>query len=761
MNPTRFHIFILLVAGLLLFSGCTSDESKFQNFMTDANGFYESGDYDKAVIQLKNALKIQNRSKDANDLLSKIYLKQGNAQEAFKTFIRLEQIDPDNLEYQIQLASFHLLAKNRTEAETRVEKVLSKEPDNIKALYLKAGVLSLHKRGVEEIEPVYLKIIRLDPEQDRAHFSLAQLYASQKKFEDALTHLNEAIRIQPDNIAYSTAVYRFYLTRGEYETAQKVLETLGENRPTDARPRILLGNFYQARNQPEMAETLFLKAIEVDPEKIEPLMVLARFYNGQEKRDAAEALIKKALEIEPGSYEVKNAYADFHFVNDEILKADTLVDEILAARPEYIPGKLLKGRILIRQRAYDPAIKIFQDLVNEEPDSDIYNLLLGSAYYEKNDLKNAKPFIAKAVEKNPNQFQGRFTLADIHFKQGDLHLAEAQLETIIKRFPNHYNANALLGNIKIADRQFTVARAIYEDLVRQDPNNPVAYYRLGLIDRSENRLEPALENFNKALEINPNLMDVFSNIISIHAGRGNHKKALELCDAHLAKVGETPILSAVILNLKGNLFLSTNDTKQGKSYLQEAIDKNPEYLTPYMSLANLLTQEERTDEAIELYKVLIEKRPDQATPHGLIANLYERKGDIGLAEHHYVKALEINPTYVVAANNLAFLYAEQGKELNKALDLARMAKQTAGNVPAIMDTLGWVYYKKELYDNARIQFEACVEQEPDNPIFHYHLGLALNKKGEYARAEKALEKALKLQTDFDGADDARKVLRQL
>ena len=99
--------------------------------------------------------------------------------------------------------------------------------------------------------------------------------------------------------------------------------------------------------------------------------------------------------------------------------------------------------------------------------------------------------------------------------------------------------------------------------------------------------------------------------------------------------------------------------------------------------------------------------------------------------------------------------------MTKALDLARQAKERVGKIPAIMDTLGWVYYKKELYDNALMEFQACIEKEPENPIFHYHLGLAYNKKGEYSKAEDALKKALALQNDFTGSDDARKVLGQL
>ncbi|MBU2628509.1 MAG: tetratricopeptide repeat protein, partial [Proteobacteria bacterium] len=208
-------------------------------------------------------------------------------------------------------------------------------------------------------------------------------------------------------------------------------------------------------------------------------------------------------------------------------------------------------------------------------------------------------------------------------------------------------------------------------------------------------------------------------------------------------------------------FLALREIKQGKTALKQAIEKNPAFVTPYMTLASVLTSENNIDQAIDMYQSLIEKRPDQPAPHSLIGTLYEKQHKLDLAEEHYKKALDINPDYIPAVNNLAFLYAEQNKELNKALDLARQAKERVGKLPAIMDTLGWVYYKKEIYDSAATEFEACIEKEPENPVFQYHLGLAYNKLGKYNKAETALKKALELQKDFTGSEEAKKVLDQL
>ena len=77
-----------------------------------------------------------------------------------------------------------------------------------------------------------------------------------------------------------------------------------------------------------------------------------------------------------------------------------------------------------------------------------------------------------------------------------------------------------------------------------------------------------------------------------------------------------------------------------------------------------------------------------------------------------------------------------------------------------MDTLGLVYYKKGLYDNAIGEFNDSIAKLPDNATIRYHLGLAYYKKGENEKARAALEKALSLDGPFDGAAEARRILEE-
>jgi tetratricopeptide (TPR) repeat protein len=132
-----------------------------------------------------------------------------------------------------------------------------------------------------------------------------------------------------------------------------------------------------------------------------------------------------------------------------------------------------------------------------------------------------------------------------------------------------------------------------------------------------------------------------------------------------------------------------------------------------------------------------------------------------MSEKHYRAALDDNPDFASAANNLAYNLADQDKDINEALKFAQLAKEKLPDDPNVMDTLGWVYYKKGLYDSAIGEFTECLEKMPDNPTAIYHLGMAYNKKGDLGKARVELQKALRLDKNFSGAEEAKRVLAGL
>jgi tetratricopeptide (TPR) repeat protein len=141
--------------------------------------------------------------------------------------------------------------------------------------------------------------------------------------------------------------------------------------------------------------------------------------------------------------------------------------------------------------------------------------------------------------------------------------------------------------------------------------------------------------------------------------------------------------------------------------------------------------------------------------------IYESEKNLDKAQEFYEKVLKINPNFPPAANNLAYLYAERGGNIDVALNLAQKAKEQAPDDPNISDTLGWIYYKKNVPGRAVVYLKEAAEKLPNQELIRYHLGMAYFKNGNRDLAIKELNQALKIDPKFQGADEAKATLNAL
>jgi Flp pilus assembly protein TadD len=146
---------------------------------------------------------------------------------------------------------------------------------------------------------------------------------------------------------------------------------------------------------------------------------------------------------------------------------------------------------------------------------------------------------------------------------------------------------------------------------------------------------------------------------------------------------------------------------------------------------------------VECYHKARDLNPSDPVPHVQLALLMEATGRSQEARPIYEQVLKLQPDNPIALNNLAFLLVESGTDLDQALTYAQRAKQKLPNDPNVADTLGWIYIKKNLSDNAIQIFEDLIGKHPGNPVYRYHLAMALFQKGDKPRARKELQTALK------------------
>ncbi len=752
---------VWMVGFVLLWGmGCASDEEKKAEHLKKGQGYFESGEFKSADIEFKNAVQLDPKSVDGYIHLGRTAMKLGQAREAFNAFMNASKLDPDNIEANLQLSKFYLLAKKPEDARKAVDKVLAKEHDNVEALLVSAN-LSMTLDKLSEAEAIFDKVIKKNPQDTRAYTGLAALHIKQNRFYEAETILKKAVSIDPKSITPRMTLVGILISSKKFDQAETELRQIIDNNPQNSDLRITLADFFLGRKKFDEAEQTLNKAIEIDSKNMKAYMAKARYFLLTDKKDQVPAVYNQALKAKPDDESIMNLLARYYYDEKDIETAEKTNDRIFQNRPEYAPALMLKGEIQLNRKKFDEAIALFEKVTKDNPNSERGHYFTALAYAGKGETASARNSLVKCIEINPGFHKARLLLAEIYYREKSFDLAEKEVNGVYHELRDDFHANLLAGNISLAQKDLAGARKSFEKLVALQPKNPEGHFRMGILHRLNTRNDLALKSFEKALALEPDRVDVFTHLVLIDIAMKNYAKAISRCDSHLALFKNAPKGQSMILDLKGGVYVAQKDLAKAEEAFKASIEKNPESMRAYLALARIYLAEKRQDKAIDQYKKIIAKNPKQVGAHMMLGMIYEFEKKNDLSEEQYRKALAINPDFIPAANNLAYMLAEQGRNLDEALGLAKKAKEKAPDEPNVMDTLGWVYYKKGLYESAISELQDCLEKMPDNPTVYYHLGLAYYKNGNIEKSRAQLEKSLKISKDFPEAEDAKKMLSTL
>jgi tetratricopeptide (TPR) repeat protein len=167
------------------------------------------------------------------------------------------------------------------------------------------------------------------------------------------------------------------------------------------------------------------------------------------------------------------------------------------------------------------------------------------------------------------------------------------------------------------------------------------------------------------------------------------------------------------------------------------------------------------DQALATAYRSIENNPKNVAAYFFAGTMEELRGRPQKAEEVYRNALQIDPNYGPAANNLAYLMLENGESPEIALSLARIARQKMPDSASAADTLAWASYQHGLYDVAVDLLQEALQKAPDNATYHYHIGMVYHKQKNTPAARKQLQRTLQLNPNFPEADKIRKTLSQM
>jgi tetratricopeptide (TPR) repeat protein len=713
----------LLAIGLLVVAGCSrSPEAQKARHLERGDKYATHEQYREAILEYRNVLRIDPRNERAIRQLGVSHYQLGELGEAYRYLLKAEELVPDALDVRLKLGTIYLFAGKRDDARREVTFVLEKEPKNLDGLALLASLAATP----QEVETT---IRRLETAQadlgDRAklHLALGGLYSRKQDVAKAERSFQEAVAKEPKSVEAHLTLGNFYAGKRDVTQAEREFKVAAEIAPVGSPARMRLADFYLLTQRPDEAKRTLSEITQKAPDYLPAWRRLAEISLQARNYDESLAILQALLKKSPSDRE----------------------------------GHLLLGRVRLAKRENTVAIQEFLQVLKLDPRNAMARYQLGVAQLQAGNLQQAKAELKDAISAAPNLTEAVLLLADLNIQAGAVQPAIEDLQSFLARQPNVFQAHHLLGLAYLAKRDPARATEAFRKLQVLAPKDPRGSYLVGRGLRAQGKAAEARKEFEAALALVPGYVEPVAQLADMSLAEKQPDAALSRVRKQIALAPN----SGPLQYLLGMVYLARREPASAEGAFLRATELEPTRTDAYVRLADLYGASGRYDEALTKVNEALKVNPRALFAQMLQGIIYERQGDILKAQQAYEKVLALNPRFAPAANNLAWLYSEHDGDKEKALQLAQTAKEVAPEDPSVSDTLGWILYKRGVYQRAVVLLKESASKLPDMPVVQYHLGLASLKVGDEEGARTALTAAVKSPATFAGKDEARKVLAEL
>ena len=288
---------------------------------------------------------------------------------------------------------------------------------------------------------------------------------------------------------------------------------------------------------------------------------------------------------------------------------------------------------------------------------------------------------------------------------------------------------------------------LWHDTLVKNPDCWLAYDNLGGCLYNEGRFEEAMQNYRKAIQINPNDFDTLFNLGTDFAAQGRFDEAIE--DFHKA-IQVDPHSSDALNNL-GNALAARGRIDEAIQNYRQAIQINPNFPKALNNLGVALAAMGKLDEAIENYRQAIHIKPNYSEALNNLGHVLANKGRLDEAIESFHEAIQVDSHSSDALNNLGVALATKG-QFDEAIENYRQAIQIKPNSSDALNNLAWALATspedglRNGAEAVRLAEHACELTHYREPLFLGTLAAAYAEAGRFPEAVTTLEKAEQLAT---------------
>ncbi len=734
-----------LVILAALAGACTDQSARKRQYFENGNRLAAAEKYPEAILEYRNALQLDDKFGEARAKLADVLAANGSPEDAYREYIRAADLLPDDSEVQKKAATVLFLAGQFEDVRTRIKTVLDKNPKDVDAQLLYANALVGLKDlegGIREIE----EAIEIDPKHATTYTNLAILKMAQGQQEAAREAFKRAVELDPVSLRARLALGQFQLAIGEVTAAEGTMRealTIDANDPLANRAVAAL---YIATGRPQRAEGP-LKLVADVTKSPRALFALADYYAASNQPGKARAVLEPMVKQANTATDAQVRIAQLEYAAGSRKEANARLDQVLKLQPNHARGQQIKARWLLAEGRLGPALERAESAASAAP-RDMGTLYLKGTLQALNGQRDAafKSF-NEVLRLNPRAAAAQLQLAQLNLQMGRPEVAVGVAREAVSNAPGLPEARLMLARTLVAQHDLPEAENEIDKLFKVFPRAPAVLALKGTVELLNGRPSEARKVFQLAFDIDPSSISAVLGLTMIDAQERQFAVARRRIEGRLAVEPRRPDL----LVLAAKIYVGEGDLAKAEQTLRQVIILAPMMVEPYVILGEIYRAQSRLEAAQVEFDAVVERDSGNVSARTMAAMLAHARQKPAEARSRYEALLSIEPRAAVAANNLAWIYADEKQNLDQALQLAQRAAEQMPDSPDAWDTLGWVYYRKQLPLLAIEPFERALTKDPGNAAVHYHLGLALASGGDRTRARQSFQTALKLQPGYADA----------
>jgi tetratricopeptide (TPR) repeat protein len=347
--------------------------------------------------------------------------------------------------------------------------------------------------------------------------------------------------------------------------------------------------------------------------------------------------------------------------------------------------------------------------LSSEGDQASAQYMLGIIAERSGNRVKALKYWQAALEAHPQHSPTRLAFAADAIEQHDGARAEEYVIDVVRNEPANVNGLLLYAKALLLQRRYDSARALCQRATSVNPSDARVPIVLGDIALDQHQLAVALLEYEKAMLLAPHSKDAIEGLAAVYE-KGRTSRAMLRKLERLAQSG-TP--SSRLMEIAGRLYASQHIYADAKRCLERAIKMDPDRDSATLALAEASVDSRSNPTASELLNDahLRDLGLFNESSSALIAALRaEHDRNWNEAVRQYESAVSAGDPTGIASNNLAWLYATQGKHMDRALRLAQHALEANPESPQILDTLGIIKVQDRQYSQAIAAFRSGIRR---------------------------------------------------